>query len=242
MTTRLHRRRQTGQRSRPCPFPRLQTSSPDEENTRTLLLMFFFLTCDRFGICMGGAVGAEIDIRVWLLLLANWLGKVFYWSLKITGWKGWFCFSSAPSHLVGQVGVLVEQLAQVEHDRLPVEAGVGEDQLERLAGWTRLRCLWKRPVDNVWLWGLWVSPPSWLGYSPHPPRNRSRSHLVSESEQCLVEKVNSHNSCWFEELETGIDSMISIIKYFHQWGAADGQKRHQYLGNSSNLPTLFVIL
>ena len=76
MTTRLHRRRQTGQRSRPCPFPRLQTSSPDKENTRTLLLMFF-LTCDRFGICMGGAVGAEIDIRVWLLLLANWLGKFF---------------------------------------------------------------------------------------------------------------------------------------------------------------------
>ena len=41
-------------------------------------------------------------------------------------------------HLAGEVGVVVEQLRQVEHDRLAVQPGVGEDQLQGLAGRTRL--------------------------------------------------------------------------------------------------------
>ena len=68
-----------------------------------------------------------------------------------TGWKGFRTDDplvlSFFLHLVGKVGVLVEQLAEVEHDGLPVEAGVGKDQLERLTCWTRLRCLRQLTVD-----------------------------------------------------------------------------------------------
>lgn len=53
--------------------------------------------------------------------------------------------------LVGKVGVLVEQLADVEHDGLGIVAGVGEDQLESLAGGARLRSLLtgSEKIDNV---------------------------------------------------------------------------------------------
>ena len=36
------------------------------------------LTWDRLGICMGGAIGDEIEILVWLLLLPSWLSKYIY--------------------------------------------------------------------------------------------------------------------------------------------------------------------
>ena len=75
MTTLLHRRRQTGQRSRPCPFPRLQTSSPDEENTRALLLMFFF----------SPATALEF---AWEALLARRLISESGCCCLPTGWEG----------------------------------------------------------------------------------------------------------------------------------------------------------
>ena len=61
----------------------------------------WFFTCERFGICMGGAVGADIEILVWLLLLANWLGNVLDELFRKVdpsfcqnifsspGWQGW---------------------------------------------------------------------------------------------------------------------------------------------------------
>ena len=163
-------------------------------------------TCERFGICIGGAVGADIEIRVWFVLLANWLEEEVHYFILSSILSSFFflnfvffspSFLASFLHLVGQVGVFVEQLAEVEHDGLPVEAGVGKDQLECLTSWTRLRCLRQLTVHTDCIWqmihdnlsrscstGVIFSPPFWLVCSPLPPRNRSRSHLVSESGKC----------------------------------------------------------
>ena len=73
----VYRKRQTGRRSPRCPCPRWQTSSPAEQNMGMIPPQdkLLVVTWDRLGICMGGAIGDEIEILVWLLLLPSWFRK-----------------------------------------------------------------------------------------------------------------------------------------------------------------------
>ena len=75
--------------------------------------------------------GGSLFYFIFNLVFIFFLNGVFFFPI----------FLASFLHLVGQVGVFVEQLAEVEHDGLPVEAGVGKDQLERLTCRTRLRRL-----------------------------------------------------------------------------------------------------
>ena len=77
MTILLRRKRQTARKNPRCPCPRWQRSSPAEHNMGMILPQdkLLVLTWDRLGICMGGAIGDEIEILVWLLLLPSWIRK-----------------------------------------------------------------------------------------------------------------------------------------------------------------------
>ena len=54
-------------------------SSPAKQNMGMILPQdkLLVVTWDRLGICMGGAIGDEIEILVWLLLLPSWLRKLY---------------------------------------------------------------------------------------------------------------------------------------------------------------------
>ena len=204
-TSLLHRKRQTGRRGPRCPCSRWRTSSPAKQNMGMILPQdkLVVVTWDRLGICMGGAIGDEIEILVWLLLLPSWFRKdifsfPFRWSLYV---------SSRCSTISRERQVQVQQWTRQDVSG----SSVASCSSPGWRGWGRR---WVASSSRAWstcrptrsrrrsaAGPHWqdstlaparcsvfdnvrdvtrFSPPSWLGCSPLPPRNRSRSHLASE--------------------------------------------------------------